>query len=95
MTADDRIAAVHLLETGTLVPFQIVEEQVVAGRTPGSSVSESSSRSTLADYLAPGDTQKWHSEYAKEYRDALAHRIPLYVPLFRLTDDDKKRFEEI
>lgn len=31
----DRIAAVHLLETGTLVQFKIVKEQVVAGSDAG------------------------------------------------------------
>lgn len=35
MTTDDRIAAIHLLETGTLVPFQILKEQVVAGSDAG------------------------------------------------------------
>lgn len=49
----------------------------------------------LAQYLATGETQKWHSEYAKEYRDALAHRIPLYVPPFNVTDAAQKRFEEL
>jgi len=35
MTTDDRIAAVHLLETGTFVPFKIVEQQVVSGSDAG------------------------------------------------------------
>jgi hypothetical protein len=29
----------------------------------------------------------WYSTYAKNYRDALAHRIPLYVPPFSVADE--------
>lgn len=59
MTTDDRIAAVHLLETGTLVPFQIVEEQVVAGSDAG----EFSVRIELTmdgeDEAEAGDVVSW------------------------------------
>lgn len=37
----------------------------------------------------------WHIKYAKVYRDALAHRIPLYVPPAAWTTDDQRRHEEL
>jgi hypothetical protein len=37
----------------------------------------------------------WRTDYLKSYRDALAHRIPLYIPPSRLTEEEAKRFGEI
>lgn len=37
----------------------------------------------------------WYSEYAKDYRDALAHRIPPYVPPSGLNKRQQLRFAEI
>lgn len=34
----------------------------------------------LQSHLMAPETIKWHKQYAKNYRDALAHRIPLYIP---------------
>ncbi|MFW6144687.1 MAG: DEAD/DEAH box helicase, partial [Candidatus Natronoplasma sp.] len=36
-------------------------------------------------YLNADRTKKWHNEYLKNYRNALAHRIPLYVPPKRIS----------
>jgi hypothetical protein len=36
--------------------------------------------SPLRTYLASPTTTEWHEKYAKSYRDALAHRIPPYLP---------------
>lgn len=36
--------------------------------------------SGLTDFLNTPRMTKWHNEHLKDYRDALAHRIPLYVP---------------
>lgn len=38
---------------------------------------------------------KWHTEYAKNYRDALAHRIPPYVPPSVLTPEQQARYKII
>jgi hypothetical protein len=35
---------------------------------------------------------RWYGEYSKIYRDALAHRIPLYVPPFVLLGDEGEKF---
>lgn len=34
----------------------------------------------LVDHIREPTLQEWYTEYAKNYRDSLAHRIPLYVP---------------
>jgi hypothetical protein len=38
---------------------------------------------------------KWHSDYLKNYRDALAHRIPLYIPPSELTPEEGERFRAL
>jgi hypothetical protein len=35
---------------------------------------------SLRDWLLSERMTRWHTEYLKTYRDALAHRIPLYIP---------------
>jgi hypothetical protein len=39
--------------------------------------------------------RSWHDLYLKEYRDALAHRIPLYIPPFVLYADETDRYREL
>lgn len=34
----------------------------------------------MRDYLTSDTLLKWQNDYLKNYRDALAHRIPLYIP---------------
>ena len=46
-------------------------------------------------YLNSDRMKKWHDEYLKNYRDALAHRIPLYVPPKSLTSDQQKQIVDI
>lgn len=49
----------------------------------------------LRTYLKSQDLQNWHSEYSKNYRDALAHRIPLYVPPSVLKPAEQKKYLEL
>lgn len=49
----------------------------------------------LRDYLALQQTKDWFQNYLKEYRDALAHRIPLYIPPSAFTPDDTRRSEAL
>lgn len=49
----------------------------------------------LRDYLSSQDIATWHEKYLKSYRDALAHRIPLYIPPAQWTEDDAKRYQEL
>ncbi|MGO1068426.1 hypothetical protein [Lysobacter sp. CA199] len=46
----------------------------------------------FATYLRTSAIADWHKIYAKDYRDALAHRIPLYVPPTQFTDADKHAY---
>ncbi len=43
------------------------------------------------NYLNSERMKKWHDEYLKNYRDALSHRIPLYVPPKRLTSSQQEQ----
>ena len=49
---------------------------------------------TFVAYLR-SDMTDWYKEYAKDYRDALAHRIPPYVPPSGLNKRQQARFAEI
>ena len=44
------------------------------------------------DYLKTRD--RW-IEHIKGFRDALAHRIPLYIPPFTLTQEETKHYQEL
>ena len=45
------------------------------------------------DYL--NASTKWYDEYLKEYRHALAHRIPLYIPPSCLNEKEFKQYESL
>ena len=51
-------------------------------------------RHELNEYLKSDRMQSWYSEYSKNYRDALAHRIPLYVPPSALNEDEQQKYIE-
>ncbi|MFH1022337.1 MAG: hypothetical protein V1809_03005 [Planctomycetota bacterium] len=49
----------------------------------------------LKDYLNSSTTVTWHKEYLKNYRDAMAHRIPLYIPPAVFTPEEGDRYAEL
>lgn len=49
----------------------------------------------LQQHLSSDTMTRWHSEYLKNYRDALAHRIPLYIPPANLTPAEQKRYNAL
>jgi len=49
----------------------------------------------ILDHLTAPDMEKWHTDYAKDFRDALAHRIPPYVPPAVFTPDEGRRYNEL
>lgn len=49
----------------------------------------------LKEYLTTTLTTDWHEKYAKSYRDALAHRIPPYVPPSEMTSEEGRRYNEL
>ena len=48
----------------------------------------------IKQYVLNSGIIKWHEEYQKDYRDALSHRIPLYVPPMLLTESEAKELTE-
>lgn len=49
----------------------------------------------IRDYLASERMKTWHMTYAKNFRDALAHRIPPYIPPYKLTPEHLQRSAEL
>jgi len=45
----------------------------------------------MRDYLTAESMQSWFGDYSKNFRDALAHRIPPYVPPFMATPEQNSR----
>ena len=51
--------------------------------------------SELRQYLQSHEISTWHATYLKNYRDALAHRIPPYIPPALLLHKDTPRYTEL
>ncbi len=51
--------------------------------------------SKFRQYLDSDTMEKWHNHYLTNYRDALAHRIPLYIPPQLLSTEQKKQYLQI
>jgi len=49
----------------------------------------------LRDYLTSRDISSWQDKYLKSYRDALAQRIPLYIPPAAWSPEDTARYERL
>jgi hypothetical protein len=49
----------------------------------------------LRTYLNTERMKRWYSEYSQNYRDALAHRIPLYVPPFELIGEEGEKYRAL
>lgn len=49
----------------------------------------------LREYLESKETTVWHGDYLKSFRDALAHRIPLYVPPALYTLEDSNLYNHL
>ncbi len=51
--------------------------------------------SVLKDYLQSESTSNWQEKYLKNYRDALAHRIPLYIPPATFTPEEWDQYNRL
>lgn len=49
----------------------------------------------LVQYLNSQKFQNWYKPYLTYYRDALAHRIPLYIPPAHWTKEQAGRYQEL
>jgi hypothetical protein len=72
--------------------------EAAIGNRQGVSLFKTSTRRYLAprlrEYLT-NDLTRWHDEYLKSYRDALAHRIPLYIPPATFTPEEGERYNAL
>lgn len=86
----DNLAWVYVLEHST--------EHAVGGRKGVGLYTKKTQEilpPNLKEYLNRDSTKKWYESYVKNYRDALAHRIPLYIPPLILTDMEAKKWNEL
>jgi hypothetical protein len=70
----------------------------IGGRMNVSLFKDSTQRyltSPLRNYLVSDTIAAWHEDYLKGYRDALAHRIPIYVPPAAWSEEDKVRYSQL
>ena len=51
--------------------------------------------SEIKDYITSSTITAWHTTYLKNYRDSLAHRIPLYVPPATFTPDEGEQYRSL
>lgn len=49
----------------------------------------------LSDYLNSNSTKAWFKDYVQHYRDALAHRIPLYIPPFTVLKSNSDKYSQL
>lgn len=49
----------------------------------------------LKDYLSSESMTTWYNDYLKQYRDALAHRIPVYIPPSVFSEEESTRYVKL
>jgi len=49
----------------------------------------------LSAYLSTPKMREWHEQYLTNFRDALAHRIPLYIPPAIWSRDEGERYRQL
>ena len=71
--------------------------QIGGRRSVGLFTTATASRlpSVLREYLSAQPLVAWQANYLKNYRDALAHRIPLYIPPAEFTTEEGARYSEL
>ena len=87
----DNLAWVYVFEKG-------LEKKIRRGRRDVSLFNASTSAFFPEDvrtFLGIQSIRNWHERYAKNYRDALSHRIPLYVSPMHLTSRDAEKFNDL
>lgn len=73
-------------------------EQAVGGRNGIGLFSRGTQKMlprVLREYVTAEGFRSWHDNYLKSYRDALAHRIPPYLPPAMFTAEEGKRFNAL
>jgi hypothetical protein len=49
----------------------------------------------ITSYLTSNTFSSWSKSYLKNYRDSLAHRIPLYIPAAEFSNEQANRYAEL
>jgi len=49
----------------------------------------------LRTYIESDKVSEWYKQYLKNYRDALAHRIPRYIPPAVFTPEETARYKQL
>jgi len=49
----------------------------------------------ILNFIQEETMQKWRNDYLVNYRDALAHRIPLYIPPATFTDEEALQYQSL
>jgi hypothetical protein len=50
---------------------------------------------SIKTYVTTNPIKSWHRRYIKDFRDALAHRIPLYVPPYLVNPRDADEYHRL
>jgi hypothetical protein len=80
----DNIAWVYVFENS-------LEDKIRGGRLGVGLFSRNTTKhfpERIRQYLYSATMKAWYGDYAKNYRDALVHRIPLYVPPYNIAPED-------
>ncbi|WP_027052796.1 hypothetical protein [Mesorhizobium erdmanii] len=90
--AIDNLARIWCMEADVRKPNGTPLKSMAIGLTPGHVPVRASLSQPFQDYLASADP--WFA-YLEDYRHALAHRIPLYIPPRQLNDEESAEFERL
>ncbi|RUW57026.1 hypothetical protein [Mesorhizobium sp. M8A.F.Ca.ET.021.01.1.1] len=90
--AIDNLARIWCMEADIRKPNGTPLKPMAIGLTPGHVPVRASLSQPFQDYLANADA--WF-DYLEDYRHALAHRIPLYIPPRQLNDEERAEFERL
>jgi hypothetical protein len=74
-----------------------LEEEIGGRRRIGLFIEATQKRlpTALRNYLSSTATSEWYEKYVKSFRDALAHRIPLYIPPAQFTPDEGEQYNRL
>jgi len=88
----ENLAWIWVLERGVTGAGGKPLSRYAVGLGPGCTVVRSSFSDAFRAYL---DSRTEWFEFLKDFRDALAHRIPLYIPPFMVPEKDAAKYEEL
>ncbi|MDX8437778.1 hypothetical protein RFN25_30715 [Mesorhizobium abyssinicae] len=90
--AIDNLARIWCMEADIRKPNGTPLKPMSIGLTPSHVPVRASLSQPFQDYLASADA--WFA-YLENYRHALAHRVPLYIPPRQLTTEESAEFERL